>query len=314
MRALLSLFLLFSCFNILYSQFGPVPFSANNSFRFFTPNTVDRIGFGNAVSFPNGSVLPSIITVNSNGLTFPTDETFRTNSPGTNNAAWRMFTGPGNGSERFSIYAQPNNNVFTQVSTAGGIYGIKTLDMISGLGGLRFLIMNDGPLGLNGRTAIGDNLPENFVAKDRLHLHHTFGASNVRVRFSYDGRTTDGLDQVGSGNSDGTVIGIDINGEYRIIQHEDRPIRYFIPRYGDSSGTVRRSMSIYPGGRTVIGVDAVGSKDSLNWLKNRLVIKSEWGPSVPAAERDATPSGLRFVNLTSNSSTVSNPGTGVLAL
>ncbi|TNE53292.1 MAG: tail fiber domain-containing protein [Bacteroidetes bacterium] len=271
----------------------------NLPINFFT-NSLQRISLTNTGSFALGLNFNnplSLMHIDGNG--YNNGEVFRTDGPAATLNAWRMETG---GVPRASFYTRTNNNVFIETESDNAIFGVITGGPTLATG-LRMLVRNDGNGGANGRTAFGDDLPETFNPQDRLHLHHVTGASNVRIRFSYDGTTTDGIDNVGSGALDGTVIGIDVNGEYRIIQHEDRPIRYYIPDAGVKTGVPTRAMKIVPGGRTYIGQgDPV--------LSNRFSIESVLTGTGP----DATPSGLRLVNLPSTSATVANPGIGVLAV
>ena len=101
--------------NNLTGQFNNVPASGGLYWR--SNVNVGGIGIGSGFTLLNPPM--STFHINSNqtaaGTLFLPDETFRTSSPGTNNAAWRMFTGAGagNGTARASFYTQPNDNVFT---------------------------------------------------------------------------------------------------------------------------------------------------------------------------------------------------------
>lgn len=106
-RAAVTMIYLLLCTGLAQAQFNPIPGSGNNSFRFQNTTNVDRIGFGNANNFPNGTSLPAIITVNSNGLSFPTGEVFRTDAPNAN-TFWRMYRG---GVDKFRLYSDVGGTV-----------------------------------------------------------------------------------------------------------------------------------------------------------------------------------------------------------
>ena len=81
------------------------------------PNTtIRRVGIGD---FPPLSPPAAAFHINANLLTEPlitanntflAGEVFRTSGPSTNINAWRLFTGPGNGLERFSLTVPANSN------------------------------------------------------------------------------------------------------------------------------------------------------------------------------------------------------------
>jgi hypothetical protein len=85
-------------------------------------NTIRRIGIGN---FLGTDAPASAFHINANYLTplnplapntFLPGEVFRTTGPSANVNAWRMFTGAGNGTERFHITVPANSdnaNIFT---------------------------------------------------------------------------------------------------------------------------------------------------------------------------------------------------------
>ncbi|TNE54878.1 MAG: hypothetical protein EP338_05740 [Bacteroidetes bacterium] len=113
--------------------------TANNSRLFIGGTTIANPGFiaiGNNFLNPN-----SVLHINGQG--YGSGEVFRTDGPASTLNAWRMETG---GVPRASFYTQANNNVFTEVRTQGAIYGIRTDNQLGTNGGLRLLIMNDGPL------------------------------------------------------------------------------------------------------------------------------------------------------------------------
>ncbi len=87
------------------------------------------------------------------------------------------------------------------------------------------MLMRDGGAGNNaGRIAMGNNLPDGFIPRSRLHLHQTGG--NVRLQFTRN--------NVGNLGSDGFQLGITgvlntpANPYHAYINHrEDAPIKIF---------------------------------------------------------------------------------------
>ncbi|PCJ25266.1 MAG: hypothetical protein COA97_08050 [Flavobacteriales bacterium] len=80
-------------------------------------NTIRRVGIGDFSGFTSAPA--SAFHINANFLTavspfalntFLPGEVFRTTGPSTNVNAWRMFTGTGNGTERFSITTPANSD------------------------------------------------------------------------------------------------------------------------------------------------------------------------------------------------------------
>jgi hypothetical protein len=133
---------------------------------------------------------------------------------------WQLFTG---GTQRFKIYTQTNNNVFLESTSPGGnntIFGIRTGNGTAS--GLRMLIMNtNNTAGGSGRMALGHDLPETFNPTERLHLHHEINTSPVRIRFTNQ--------STGVSAGDGTYMGIQANGTFRLTQHENASIEFRTP-------------------------------------------------------------------------------------
>lgn len=106
-----SIAVMFLSNNWAFAQFQQITFSTNNSWRTQANPLVNRVGIGN---FPNGTNLPSVLTINANFVPNPTGEVFRTtsNAPAGGFNAWRLFTGAGQGTEMFNINnATGSNNV-----------------------------------------------------------------------------------------------------------------------------------------------------------------------------------------------------------
>ena len=78
----------------------------------------------------------------------------------------------------------------------------------------RFLIRGGNFGATAGRAAFGNNLPNNFVPQNRLHLHQTSGT--VRLQFTKN--------STGTGATDGFQLGITGACIAQIIQRENRPL------------------------------------------------------------------------------------------
>ncbi len=108
---------LFLSSNLSFGQFQQILFSGNSSWRTQTNPAVGAIGIG---QFPNGTNLPSVLTINGTLIPTPTGEVFRTIGPSISDNAWRMFTGAGNGTEKFSITTPAgSNNAIIKVTNIG---------------------------------------------------------------------------------------------------------------------------------------------------------------------------------------------------
>ena len=91
-----------------FAQFQPVLFSVNNSWRTQANPPVGAIGIG---VFPNGTNLPSALTINTNLLPAgsQTGEVFRTDAP-VGTTAWRMFSANVAANQKFSIVNPAGSN------------------------------------------------------------------------------------------------------------------------------------------------------------------------------------------------------------
>jgi hypothetical protein len=148
--------------------------------------------------------------------------------------------------QRFSLYTQANNNVFLESSTTDAILGLRTGNALAGGSGLRMLLRGENNNnGGSGRMALGNDLPETFVPTERLHLHHTNSTSPVRIRFTND--------NIGNTATDGTYMGIQDNGLFRITQNESQPLVFQTPSNIDPSLTPRTRMQILANGQVFIG-------------------------------------------------------------
>ena len=97
---------LFLSSNFAFAQFQQITFSGNNSWRTQTNPTVGAIGIG---QFPNGTILPSALTINGGLMPITTGEVFRTDAPGGVNTFWRLLRG---GQEKGVLFNNFVNNDF----------------------------------------------------------------------------------------------------------------------------------------------------------------------------------------------------------
>jgi len=113
--------------------------------------------------------------------------------------------------------ANPNANWRRGGNTAGGgapnIFGTMWNSPIytytNGIN--RMTIFGFGTGNAAGRVAMGNNLPANFIARSRLHLHQNSG--NTNIRFTNN--------TIGSLATDGFQVGITKSGLAQVRQRED---------------------------------------------------------------------------------------------
>ena len=141
-------------------------------------NWIRSVGVGN---FSNtGDKTHAFLHVNSNYLLLPQNgsittlgEVFRTTGPSTDTNTWRLFTGAGNGTEKFSLFVPENSNHVTlQVTQAGA-------DMRFNTGGAneRLRITADGQVKVNSLQC------ENcFVITDKDGTLKTYNAKELLSR------------------------------------------------------------------------------------------------------------------------------------
>ncbi|MGV3630418.1 MAG: tail fiber domain-containing protein [Bacteroidota bacterium] len=257
--------------------------NAAQPINFFTANT-QRMNITSTGTVGVGQTTPlSLLHLNSNGNAIG-GEVFRTTAPGSI-SSWRLETG---GNEKFNITAN-GVNTFLQVTQSGGNMLFNTGGAIS-----RMIIRDGTDDQFSGRIGMGNDLPATFAPQDRLHIHESFDHFlGIRITNS----------NTGSGAADGAAIRVQNGGgALRFIQFENQPIDFFTPT--NTLVGIESRFRIAPNGRTYVGSNVVT-------LENRFTIDSEWDdPIFP----DATKSGLRFVDLTSVETPVTNPGSGVLSV
>ena len=190
------------------------------------------------VGISNGLAPLSLLHINSSGNPIG-GEVFRTSGPGANLNAWRMYTGAGNGTERMRLSTFVNNNVFLQSTTANALLGFRTGD--AGTAGIRSFFMGQNDLNeTSGYMAVGNNLNQNFVPLDRLHLHQS-AASQVKLRFTYQGFA-----------SLGSNIGIEDDASFRLTQFENQNTSIFTPS-NLTAGTQAERFRIAANGQVFVG-------------------------------------------------------------
>jgi hypothetical protein len=184
----------------------------------------------------------SVLHVNSNA--YNSGEVFRTNGPGTQTNAWRMFTGTGNGTEKFSLYVPASSDHVTLQTEANA-------DMLINTGGnINRIVIKDGGVGsASGNIAIGNNLPANFNPNARLHLHHDDN-SQVNLRFTHAG--------TGPTASDGSRLVLNPQADFFMINHEADRDLYFLTSGGGNPQTRLRIL-----GNGLVEVGTPGSPSEI---------------------------------------------------
>ena len=120
-----------------------------------------------------------------------------TGNPG-NSSDWRR------GGNLIAPFGQGgSNNIF------GTMWNSPIYTYTNGIN--RMTIFGFGTGNNAGRVAMGNNLPANFIARSRLHLHQNFGNNNIR----FTNNTTNAL------ASDGFQIGINKFGVAQVRQREN---------------------------------------------------------------------------------------------
>ncbi len=219
----------------------PINFQTNNIQRMrITPTGLVGIGLTGPVS-----MLHVLDNTTAGG------NLFRTDGLTTNLNKWQLFTGT---TEKFSLFVPENSsNTFLQTLQSTAIMGFKTSS--SGTSFTRMFIRPGNGANGSGRMALGNNLTDDFIPQDRLHLYHN-ELSDVRIRFSHSGTDFN--------NTDGTNIGITNNGDFRLTQFENNFIDFFTPNTALTA--VIRRFRIAPNGQVFIGSD----NDAENVISNNL--------------------------------------------
>jgi hypothetical protein len=155
-----------------------------------------------------------------------------------------MFTGTGNGTEKFSLYVPASSDHVTLQTEANA-------DMFINTGGnINRIVIKDGGVGsASGNVAIGNNLPANFNPDARLHLHHDDN-SQVNLRFTHAG--------TGPTASDGSRLVLNPQADFFMINHEADRDLYFLTSGGGNPQTRLRIL-----GNGLVEVGTPGSPSEI---------------------------------------------------
>ncbi|MBL4652865.1 MAG: tail fiber domain-containing protein [Flavobacteriales bacterium] len=203
---LVTLFVCLSTLNTL------AQFQQTGAFQYLNTRPQTRAVMVGDYANPFGTV-QSVFHINSNltnnpaPLGFNRGKVFQTTGPANVDNTWRMFTGGGNGTERFVLFNPANTNDAVLQTTQNGAMRFATNGTTQ-----RMLIRPGGTDNNAGRIALGNDLPMGFVPMDRLHLHQQNGG-NTMIRFTNDNAIA------------GLRIGTQPNGAARIQQIDNNLIQ-----------------------------------------------------------------------------------------
>ncbi len=242
------------------SMFGETYLGTGPNFN----NKTRSIGIGNFTGATPTDVPHAFLHINSNYSLLPANgtilnlgEVFRTTGDSSKTNAWRLFTGFGNGKEKFSLYCPAGTNNFVLQATdttivGGGNIRFNTGQFNTGLPKRRGQITGD-----TGYWGIGDY--STFTPVSILHLHDGFNTNAVRL-------TITGI-LTGATPSDGFQIGIDDTTAV-FKQQERAPITFTLR---NNAGFMREQLRIRNNGFTGIG-DYLTIASSITTPKRRLDI------------------------------------------
>jgi len=225
-KGLIAFIMLILPFQSVFAQWNQQSSGSNHWYRLDTAAIhFNSVGVGNFTT-PNSPL--SALHVNTNLLAtstvFTKGEVFRTSSDSTFLAAWRLFTGSNNGTERFSLIVPvKSNHVFLSAVQNGRFY-FRTNSFVR-------MLIDSGSTNQTsngGRIAMGDNLSIAFKPTARLHLHETDlnggGAPYIRFTAQFTGVTA----------TDGYEMGIDSVGDAQFKNFEPYPITFFTNNGGST--------------------------------------------------------------------------------
>jgi len=183
-----------------FAQFQQILFSAN-SWRTQAFPLVGRVGIG---TFPNGTNLPSALTINTNLIPSPTGEVFRTDCPALNTPFWRMFRG---GTEMAKFYS-PTSSPTGSTSD----FVIETMQNFSNIlfkvgYNTNRMIITDGKQLPNNQTGLVGIGPNFYTPQSMLHIH----GGGISPLSTYVRITNNG-----TGQTNGLLLGVEFNGEASI--------------------------------------------------------------------------------------------------
>jgi len=185
-----------------FAQFQQILFSAN-SWRTQAFPLVGRVGIG---TFPNGTNLPSALTINTNLIPSPTGEVFRTDCPALNTPFWRMFRG---GEERARFY-NPAATSDLVIETPS-----KFSNILFNTHNITRVIIKDGLSPLSGGfVGMGNNF---YDPKSQLHINDGAFPTYLQI-------TNAGTNPLAT---DGFKIGVETNGTAVLNQQEDADMLFY---------------------------------------------------------------------------------------
>ncbi|MBI2967079.1 MAG: hypothetical protein HYY40_04615 [Bacteroidetes bacterium] len=188
------------------AQFQGITFSTN-SWRTQAFPQVGRVGIG---QFPNGTNLPSVLTINANLIPSPTGETFRTDAPAGFNTQWRLLRG---GAEMGRIFSFSTDNNFHINSSSGDLLFHAS---ITGLGAPARAIMRI----YQPTRFVGIGPVDVFTARSELHIHDT---TTTYLQFT---NTTTQSAPNDPQLSDGFIVGIN-STTAELRQQEDADMNFY---------------------------------------------------------------------------------------
>lgn len=232
MKKLISYFtvtyLMLTCFSSAYGQWNTSGIITNRYYEtdnFPAFNNFRSVGVGNFSSF--GFEPISALHVNTNFLdlspNFPKGDVFMTTGPSTNLNAWRMFTGAGNGTERFSITVPANSNdVNLQVSQNGAkmLFNINGAGLLGGSTPITRMVITDGSFfGNTGLIGMGNGF---LAPQSQLHLND--GVFSTYLQITNFATNASALNPAAT---DGFKLGIADDGTAEIRQQENLALKIF---------------------------------------------------------------------------------------
>lgn len=196
----------------------------NAAINFYTGNT-QRATISNSGSFGIGITSPAawfhVVATDGGGEIFRT----KSNASPSNYNAWRMYTGPGAGTEKFAIYTAPtasNTNprdVIIQASQSGSTmrFNVGGPGLLGGTDPVTRMIITDGSFFGSVQTGL-IGMGNNFLTpQSQLHLNDGGFATHLQVtNFATNGSANALMPAA----NDGFKIGITANGTAELRQQE----------------------------------------------------------------------------------------------
>jgi collagen type VII alpha len=204
----------------------------NVAINFYTNNT-QRAIISSSGSLGIGTTTPnSLLHI---AATSNTGEVFRTtsNTSAGNFNAWRMFTGAGAGTEKFSIYTAPttsnpnSKDVIIQATQSGSTmrFNVGSTGLFGGTVPVSRMIITDGsPLDQSQQTGLVGIGNDFLIPKSQLHLNDGGFATHVQItNFATNGANNAQTPTA----TDGFKVGITDNGTAELRQQENLPMNFY---------------------------------------------------------------------------------------